>query len=262
LRVLVTGAARAIGAATVAELAARGHEVIATARNPSLLQASIPSVTTLALDVTDPESVRTALDSAGELDAVVNNAALISHGPLESAPIELVAGMFDTNVLGALRVIQAVLPAWRRRGSGVIVNVSSVQGRVGTPLEGPYAATKHALEALSECLHIEVGHFGIRVVIIEPGYIAPGMKSGPVFEEPAAYDELRRQWTSSDAVLNPGGRPAPETVGLAIAEAIEDPLTSLRVEVGHDAELVLGARRALDDASFEEAMRGVLGLTW
>jgi NAD(P)-dependent dehydrogenase (short-subunit alcohol dehydrogenase family) len=171
MRVLVTGAGRAIGAATVAELAARGHDVIATARNPSVIDSSDPGVSTMALDVNDPESVRAAIAAAGKLDAVVNNAALNSEGPLESVPIDLVAGMFDTNVLGALRVIQAVLPAWRDRGSGVIVNVSSVQGKVGTPLEGPYAATKHALEAISECLHIEVGHFGIRVMIIEPGYI-------------------------------------------------------------------------------------------
>jgi NAD(P)-dependent dehydrogenase (short-subunit alcohol dehydrogenase family) len=216
----------------------------------------------MALDVNDPESVRAAIAAAGKLDAVVNNAALNSEGPLESVPIDLVAGMFDTNVLGALRVIQAVLPAWRDRGSGVIVNVSSVQGKVGTPLEGPYAATKHALEAISECLHIEVGHFGIRVMIIEPGYIEPGMKPGLVHDGPDAYDELRRQWEPNDSLLNPQGRPGPEIVGQAIADAIEDPSTPLRVEVGHDAALVLGARRALDDASFEEAMRGVLGLTW
>jgi NAD(P)-dependent dehydrogenase (short-subunit alcohol dehydrogenase family) len=89
-------------------------------------------------------------------------------------------------------------PAWRERGSGVIVNLSSIQGRVGTPLEGPYAATKHAIEALSEALHVEVGHFGIRVVIVEPGYIAPGMKPGPSFDGPSVYDELRRQWAWND----------------------------------------------------------------
>ncbi|HKH87421.1 MAG TPA: hypothetical protein VKA05_01280, partial [Acidimicrobiales bacterium] len=77
-----------------------------------------------------------------------------------------------------------------------------------------------------------------------------------------AYDGLRQQWTATDAVLNPAGRPGPETAGRAIADAIENPSTPLRVEVGHDAALVLGARRTLDDASFEEAMRGVLGLTW
>jgi NAD(P)-dependent dehydrogenase (short-subunit alcohol dehydrogenase family) len=255
MRVLVTGAGRAIGAATVRELAARGHEVVATARDPAIL-ADLPAKLTLALDVSDDES------AAGELDAVVNNAAISHEGPLESFPMTTMREMLETNTLGPLRVMQAVLPGWRQRGSGVIVNVSSVQGKVATPLEGPYAATKHALEALSEALHFEVAHFGLRIVIIEPGYVAPGMKSGAGFEGPAAYDELRRQWSNNDSVLNPQGRPGPETVARAIAGALEQPETPLRVEVGADAELVLATRRSMDDASFEQTMRGVLGLTW
>lgn len=261
MRVLVTGAGRSIGRATVAELATRGHDVVATARNPSVL-AGLPVALALALDVTDDESVRAAMAAAGELDAVVNNAAITSKGPLESFPLATVRAMLETNTLGALRVIQAVLPSWRRRGSGVIVNVSSVQGRVGTPLEGAYAASKHALEALSETLHMEVAHFGIRTVIVEPGYVAPGMRHGPSYGGPGIYDELRRQWSGNDSALNPEGRPGPETVARAIADAIEQPDTPLRVEVGDDAALVLGARRSLDDAAFEAAMRAFLGLTW
>ncbi|HXY42906.1 MAG TPA: SDR family oxidoreductase [Acidimicrobiales bacterium] len=261
MRVLVTGAARAIGAATVVELSARGHDVVATARNVAAL-AGLPAALTLPLDVTDAASVRRAVEAAGDLDAVVNNAAITSGGPLETFPLEMLREMLETNTLGPLRVMQAVLPAWRQRGSGVIVNVSSVQGRVGTPLEGPYAATKHALEALSESLHIEVARFGIRVVIIQPGYVAPGMRHGPSFEGPEVYAELRRQWSSNESVLNPAGRPGPETVARTIAEAIEQPGTPLRVEVGEDAALVLGARRTMDDATFEAAMRSVLGLTW
>jgi NAD(P)-dependent dehydrogenase (short-subunit alcohol dehydrogenase family) len=224
--------------------------------------ADLPAKLTLALDVSDDESVAAAVAAAGELDAVVNNAAISHEGPLESFPMTTMREMLETNTLGPLRVMQAVLPGWRQRGSGVIVNVSSVQGKVATPLEGPYAATKHALEALSEALHFEVAHFGLRIVIIEPGYVAPGMKSGAGFEGPAAYDELRRQWSNNDSVLNPQGRPGPETVARAIAGALEQPETPLRVEVGADAELVLATRRSMDDASFEQTMRGVLGLTW
>jgi NAD(P)-dependent dehydrogenase (short-subunit alcohol dehydrogenase family) len=261
LRVLVTGAARAIGAATVTELANRGHSVVATARDTSLLDG-LAAAQILALDVTDADSVRGALDSAGEVDAVVNNAAITSEGPLESFPVGRFHDMLDTNVLGMVRVLQAVLPSWRERGSGVVVNVSSIQGRVGTPLESAYSATKHAMEAISESLHVEVAHFGIRVVIIEPGYTAPGMKHGPSFDGHSDYDELRRQWDSNDNVLNPGGRPGPETVAVAIANAIDDPATPLRVPVGDDATLVLGARASMDDAAFEAAMREALGLTW
>ena len=97
---------------------------------------------------------------------------------MEGYPLDRIRQMFETNTLGALRVIQAVLPAWRQRGSGVIVNVSSVNGRVSSPLRAAYSASKFALEALTESLHVEVRHFGIRCVIIEPGNIAPGMKSG------------------------------------------------------------------------------------
>jgi len=261
MRVLVTGAGRAIGAATVTELSSRGHDVVATARDVGLLEP-LPAVLRLRLDVTSGDSVRAALDAAGELDAIVNNAAVTSRGPVESFPLDRWHEMFDTNVSGALRMIQGVLPAWRARGSGVIVNVTSIQGRVGTPLESAYCATKHALEALSESLHVEVGHFGIRVVIVEPGYIAPGMKHGESYDDHLAYSELVRQWDGNDATLNPAGRPGPEVVARAISDALERPATPLRVEVGDDAALVLGARRSLDDAAFEAAMREVLGLTW
>lgn len=261
MRVLVTGAARAIGAATVIELAARGHEVLASARDVGKLE-ELPAVAKLSLDVTDAESVTEAIARAGDLDGVVNNAAVSGEGPVEAFPIDVLRDMFETNVFGALRVMQAVLPRWRQRGSGVLVNVSSIQGRVSTPLESAYAATKHALEAVSEALHVEVGHFGIRVAIIEPGYTAPGMKPGVTFDGPSDYDELRRQWSLNDSALNPAGRPGPETVARAIAEALEDPSTPLRVPVGDDADLVLGARRTMDDDAFEQAMRQVLGLTW
>ena len=120
----------------------------------------------VALDVTDPKSIAIALAEVGDLDAIVNNAALSGAGPLESFPIERLRAMFETNTFGALAMVQHVAPQWRKRGSGIIVNVSSVQGQVASPLEGPYAASKFALEALSESLHYELAHFGIRVVII------------------------------------------------------------------------------------------------
>ena len=186
---LVTGAARAIGRATVEVLAARGHEVVATARDVSAL-AGVPAALVLPLDVSDPESVRAAVAGAGELDAVVNNAGLTGNGPLETFPIDAFARVLDVNTLGPLRMAQAVVPSWRERGSGVLVNISSVQGKIGTPLEGAYAASKHALEAMSESLYFELGHFGIRVVLIEPGYIAPGMKHEADHAGPAVYAEL------------------------------------------------------------------------
>ncbi len=261
MRILITGAGRAIGRATADELLARGHDVVATARDPELL-ADLVGGTVLPLDVTDDASVAACMARAGELDAIVNNAAVIGSGPLEDYPIERLRRVLETNTVGALRMVQAVLPAWRERRSGVFVNVSSVQGRVATPLEGPYAASKHALEGLSETLHYEVGHFGIRVVLIQPGYIAPGMKHSDDHPGPDAYAELHEQWSGTDATLNADGRPGPEIVARAIAVAIEDPSTPLRVPVGADAEMILAIRAQLSDAEFEATMRTAIGLSW
>ncbi len=262
MRVLVTGAARAIGRATVEVLAGRGHEVVATARDPGLLEG-LPAAQFLALDVRDGASVRAAVEAAGDLDGVVNNAGLPGSGPLETYPLDSFTRVLDVNTVGPLRLAQAVVPCWRERGSGVLINVSSVQGKIGTPLEGPYAATKHALEALSESLHFELGHFGIRVVIIEPGYIAPGMKHDDDHPGPAIYADLHTQWNGTVATLTgPEGRPGPELVGIAVADALENPATPLRVEVGQDAVMVLQLRRTLGDAAFEATMREALGLTW
>ena len=255
MRILITGAARAIGAATATELTRAGHEVVATARDVTLL-GDLDVALRLPLDVTDAESVADALAAAGELDAVVN-------GPLETFPLEDIEAIFSTNALGALRVLQPLLPAWRQRGSGVIINVSSIQGRVATPLDGAYSASKYALESFSETLHYELSHFGIRVVIVEPGYTAPGMLVATRAQGDPAYEELWRQWEHTDqAVTGPNGRPGPELVAVAIRNAIEDPDTPLRVPVGDDAALVLGARATLDDAAFEAAMRAVLGASW
>jgi NAD(P)-dependent dehydrogenase (short-subunit alcohol dehydrogenase family) len=262
VRVLVTGAARAIGRATVEVLAERGHEVVATARDPALLEG-LPAAQVLALDVSDATSVRVAVSAAGELDAVVNNAGVPGTGPLETYPLDSFSRVLDVNTVGPLRLAQAVVPGWRERGNGVLVNVSSVQGKIGTPLEGAYAASKHALEALSESLHFELGHFGIRVVIIEPGYIAPGMKHDDDHPGPAIYADLHAQWGGTAATLTgPEGRPGPELVGTAVADALDDPATPLRVEVGRDAATVLQLRRTLGDAEFEATMRDALGLTW
>ena len=262
MRVLVTGAARAIGAATAQVFAEKGWEVVATARRPELL-AEVPATLRLPLDVTDEASVRECVEQAGPVDVLVNNAAISEPGPLERYPVDRFRAVLETNVVGALRMVQAVVPGMRERGSGAIVNVSSVNGRVASPLGGAYAASKFALEAMSETLHFELGHFGIRVVIVEPGFIAPGMKPGVEWGMDAPYDELVRQWSGADATLLPGeGRPGPEVVGEAIHEAVTTDAPALRWPVGTDAELVLATRAAMDDAAFEAAMRDTLGLTW
>ena len=260
LKVLITGAARGIGMATAQVLANRGHSVVATdVSAPSGLEGIQAHV----LDVTSDESVAQCLKEVGPLDAIVNNAGIFGGGPVEGYPLDRFRQMFETNTLGALRVIQAVLPAWRKRGSGVIVNVSSVSGRLSAPLEAAYSASKFALEALTESLHIEVRHFGIRSVLIEPGTIATGIKASQLHQGPAEYAGLWEQWAGANTrMTGPSGGTGPEVVALAIASAIEDPATPLRVPVGQDAEMILGLRRSLDDQAFEDAMRKAVGLTW
>jgi len=259
LRVLITGAARGIGMVTAQVLASRGHWVVATDLSaPSGLEGIQAHV----LDVTSDDSVARCLQEVDPLDAIVNNAGIAGGGPVEGYPLDRFRQMFETNTLGAWRVIQAVLPAWRKRGSGVIVNVSSINGRVSSPLRAAYSASKFALEALTESLHLEVRHFGIRCVLIEPGNIGTGIKSIAPHQGPADYAGLWEQCAGVDTKMTGPSLPGPEAVALAIVSAIEDPATPLRVPVGQDAQMILGMRRSLDDQAFEDAMRKALGFTW
>src|SRR3954471_16505402 len=261
LRVLITGAARGIGMATAQLLANRGHWVVAT--DISAL-SGLEGIRAHVLDVTSDDSVARCLKEVGPLDAIVNNAGITTGGgPVEGYPLDRFRQMFETNTLGALRVIQAVLPAWRKRGWGVIVNVSSVNGRVSSPLRAAYSASKFALEALTESLHLEVRHFGIRSVLIEPGATATGIKPSQTHQGPAEYAGLWEQCAGADSkTTGPSGPPVPEVVPIGIPNAKEDPATALPLPVGQDAQMILGLRRSLDDQAFEDAMRKAVGFTW
>jgi NAD(P)-dependent dehydrogenase (short-subunit alcohol dehydrogenase family) len=263
MRILITGCSTGFGRCTARELAARGHEVVATARRPETL-ADLDVAQVLALDVDSDASVAAAVGAAGEIDVLVNNAGWSANGPVEKVPLDAVRKMFETNLFGAARMIQALVPGMRARGTGTIANVSSVAGRVAPPLSGFYAASKFALEGLSETLHYELGHFGIRVLIVEPGYIQSAFRdnSARYGVDSAPYDELERIWTGSDETLVGGERPGPEIVGAAIADALESPTGALRIPVGSDAEMVTKARASMDDASFEASMRSLLKLDW
>lgn len=267
MRILITGCSTGIGRASAVELTKRGHAVVATARRPETIE-ELDVDTRLTLDVVDDESVRAAVAAAGDLDVLVNNAGYGIVGPVERLPLDEVRRMFETNVFGAWRMIQAVVPGMRARGSGVVVNVSSLAGRVSSPLNGGYSGSKYALEAMSEALHYEVGHFGIRVVLIEPGRFATRFGETELrLGLDAPYDELDRQWNAAQAKLPTGGDegaepPGPEAVAVAIADAVEHDATPLRRPVGVDAEMVVATRASMDDATFEATMREVLGLDW
>ncbi len=263
-RVLITGCSTGFGRASAIELTKRGHEAIATARRPETLE-DLDVAQRLRLDVDNAASVADVMAAVGQVDALVNNAGFGIQAPIERVPVDEIRRMFETNVLGAVRMMQAVLPQMRERGSGTIVNVTSLAGLVTGPIGGAYAGTKHALEAISEALHYEVGHFGIRVALIEPGYFETEFQGKePRFglDEPP-YDQLDREWSVAFDKLRGDDSPAgAEPVAQVIADAVEGKDDKLRWPVGADAEMVLAARNSMDDATFEATMRQALELTW
>ena len=267
--VLITGCSTGgIGHATAAKLAAGGYNVFATVRNAARAGdlASADNVTVLELDVREQASVDAALAQAGDIDVLVNNAGFEVSGPLEEMTVDDLKDQFETNVYGPFRLMSAVAPGMRARGNGVIVNISSIAGRVAAPLNGVYAASKWALEALSESFKFELGHFGVRVHLIEPGSVETpfGEKSrrvGAAAGEESPYTEMVRDWQSGAEKLAESGGSHPADVANAIIEAIEVG-DKFRYPVGPDANMVVTALKSLTFEQFEQAMRQQLGLTW
>jgi NAD(P)-dependent dehydrogenase (short-subunit alcohol dehydrogenase family) len=221
--------------------------VIATARNPETL-ADLDVAQRLRLDVTDQDSVDQAIRAAGEIDVLVSNAGETVRAPLESVPLEEFERLFRLNTVGALRVAQGVLPAMRERGSGRLVFVSSIQGRLVLPMIGPYGASKWALEALAETLALETGHFGVKVSVVQPGAVSSGgAECAKVFvDENDPYAPLFKQLPT---LL--GEFVTPEDVARTVADTIGHPAPPLRVPVGEPARRVLRARKeAPEDVPF------------
>lgn len=257
-RALITGCSTGIGRATAQAMARRGYEVVATARRRETLEG-LDVYARLQLDVVDDASVRAAVETAGEIDVLVNNAAWEVYGPAEALPVDRVLAMFDTNVVGPLRLIQAVAPGMRERRRGIIVNISSAAGVIAGPLNGGYSSTKHALEALSESLRYELGHWGIRVVLIEPGEVNTAWhENAQAFGQDGPYAELFAQLLSN--YPNPNA-PGPEVVSDVIIEAVEAEHPRFRWPVNVRPE-VLAARRQMDDETWERQYRAVRRIDW
>ena len=173
--VLITGCSTGIGRAAAGALVAAGYRVVATARDPETL-AGLGAALTRRLDVTDRTSIQVAVDATlerfGRIDVLVNNAGYAMRGAVEEVDVAAVRSMFDTNVLGIIRMVQAVAPVMRRQRAGRIVNVGSLAGKLGGPANGTYAASKHAVEALNDAMRWELAPFGIQVILVRPGAIA------------------------------------------------------------------------------------------
>ncbi len=182
---LVTGCSSGIGRATALLLAERGWRVFASARHPETLSdLAGESITPVRLDVTDEASMAAAVEAVlaqgGRIDALVNNAGYAQMGPLEEASAAEIRAEFETNTFGPLRLAQLVLPVMRAQGSGRIVNVSTMGGRVAHAWAGLYNGSKFALEALSDALRMETRPFGVHVILIEPGGVRTNFNSAAI----------------------------------------------------------------------------------
>ncbi|MGW6741397.1 SDR family oxidoreductase [Streptomyces sp. NPDC055025] len=243
--IFITGASKGIGRATAAEFARRGHRVVATARDPRTL-AGLDVDQRLPLDVTDAESVAEAVRNAGDVDILISNAGAIFFAAVEATPADRLAELFDLNTLGSLRVAQAVLPGMRARGSGRLLFMSSVVGRMVVPPGAAYQTTKWALEGLVEALAIEVAPLGLEAALLEPGTVSSGaLDNVPSYTLP---DDPYRALAAPD----PGnaamaGTITPEEAAVEIADAAEAPELPLRIPVGDAARAVLAARRDAPD---------------
>jgi NAD(P)-dependent dehydrogenase (short-subunit alcohol dehydrogenase family) len=270
--VLITGCSSGFGFETALAFARRGDQVFATMRNlakstdlQSAAADSALAVEILPLDVTDDDSVADAvkkvLAAAGRIDVLVNNAGVEHWGALEFLADDLVRAIFETNVLGAVRMLRAVLPAMRAQESGVVVNVASAAGRVpGLPVNWAYSASKHALCSLSDSLFGEVQPFGIRVVSIEPGFYATRNIENATRPAPGSpYAELETAVvTFFENSLEHGGDP--KNVAAAIVAAASDPLTPIHVPVGPDAEMFIQAAATMSESEWQAVGRAMIGL--
>ncbi|WP_413812551.1 SDR family oxidoreductase [Streptomyces sp. OE57] len=235
--ILITGASRGVGRATAAELAKRGHRVVATARDPRTLDG-LDVDQRLRLDVTDQASVDAAVEQAGGIDVLISNAAVTFAAAVEASPLSEIERLYAQNTVGAIRVTQALLPQMRQRGAGRLVFVSSVGGRIVLPGNAAYVASKWALEALGESLAVELEGFGIDVTLAEPGPISSGALDGmTAYRLPDDPYEALLQGSIPAEMMS-----SPEQVAAALADLAAAQTVPLRVPVGPVAQQVLSAR--------------------
>ena len=269
--VLITGASSGIGKASATLFADRGWNVVATMRNPDdgADLARRDNVLVTRLDLLDSDSIEAAvaagLERFGAIDVLLNNAGYGAYGPLEATPMSVIRRQFDVNLFGLVETIQAVLPGMRAQRSGVIVNISSVGGRMTYPLGSLYHGSKWAVEGLSEALHYELAALGIRVKLVEPGGVKTdfGGRSFVFTHDPelADYQPLVDAAVASLEAGTPSGSQEPEEVAEVILTAATDGTTQLRYISGEGAKAFLANRYSAEqDEQFVAGMRAQFGL--
>ncbi len=267
---LITGASRGFGLAAAEELTLRGHPVVATMRNPGRdapnLSGINPELVEIAqCDVTDRASIEASIEAGlrrfGRIDALFNNAGYGLYGPVEDLSDEEVSRQIDTNFIGQIRMAQAVLPQMREHEHGKIINVSSLAGRIVAPMMGLYAASKWAVEAMSEALRYEVSRWNVDVTILEPGMYASDWQTinldvaAAVREGRSPYQdsaELALKTFRTRAATRPGSR----SVATAVADIVElEQRLPMRWPVGEDTIQTIRLREAMTDQEWEERVR-------
>jgi NAD(P)-dependent dehydrogenase (short-subunit alcohol dehydrogenase family) len=278
---VITGASTGIGRATALLLAAKGWTVLAGVREQAAgeqLAAERPGgrIVALQLDVTDPGQIAAAAEcvasaagasTPGGLDALVNNAGIGLGGPLEVLADRDWRRQFDVNFFGQIEVTRAMLPALRKAG-GRIAFLSSIGGRVAMGFNGPYAASKHAIEAVGDALRVELHSSGIQVGLIEPGSVATPIwdKSRGEADGLRIPPELQQQYgrvpAALDKVLADTGRRgiSPDVVAATIEKALSAERMPARSLVGRDARAMLLAKRLLPDHVFDRIVRRRIGI--
>jgi NAD(P)-dependent dehydrogenase (short-subunit alcohol dehydrogenase family) len=270
---VVTGASTGIGQATAVRLGREHDTVWGALRNPdgadelrkAAADSGVDDLRLVRLDVDDDASVEEAFGQifaeSGEVDVLVNNAGISGAGVIEEAPLDEFRRQMETNFFGVLRCTQAVLPSMRERRSGCIVNVSSIAGRFIRSGMGIYSASKHAVEAISETMALEVAPFDIRVVIIEPGVIRTPIWTKAAPPDPdTAYSHVNEKTMAYFAKMLQTPAP-PELVADVIADAIVTDEPRLRYVVGWEAEAIAEVRPTLADEDLV-AMARLEGDEW
>jgi len=265
---IVTGTSSGIGYETCLSLARDGFYTFATVRDVKKAEKIVQiakkenlKIEIIELDVDDEKSISTAiqkiLSKKQQIDVLVNNAGWGLFGSVEDVPVKDFRAQFETNFFGIISIIQKVAPIMRKQKSGVIVNISSVAGRIGFPGSPAYISSKFALEGLSESLRYELGQFGVKVVIIEPGVIKSNFFSSMKIAEPkpdSPYKEITEKVIMGVKMMAELGTP-PSEVATTILKAIKEKDPKLRYIVGNDAQMFLEAKRAKTDTEFENYLK-------
>jgi len=266
---VITGTSSGIGFETALALAREGYHTYATMRDitksdkiKEIEKKESLKIDVLELDVDNEDSAKTAiqqiLDQKQRIDVLVNNAGWGLWGCVEDVSVDEFRAQFETNFFSIIRLIQEVTPTMRKQGSGTIVNVSSVAGRIGFPASPAYISSKFALEGLSESLRLEMAPFGVNVVIIEPGVIKTNflnpMKMAKRSESDTVYRDITVKVTSGVKMMAEMGT-HPKEVADTIVKAIRNEKPLPRYIVGNDASMFLEARKNKTDIEFENYLK-------